>query len=132
MEPITMEMNDTCKQNIHLCQLEEKSEIDKLINNDCFFSDFNDDNDSNVFDFDNLTALHVDYFENYNMKMLHHMANYYNIPKRKLKKDELIELIILFENDKSNMEIVYNRKRLWHYITELKTDSYFGKFVNFD
>ena len=67
MEPITMEMNDTCKQNIHLCQLEEKSAIDKLINNDCFFSDFNDDNDSNVFDFNNLTALHVDYFENYNM-----------------------------------------------------------------
>jgi len=63
--------------------------------------------------------------------MLQHIANYYKIPKTKLKKEELIQLIIQFENQDENSEEVYNRKRLWHYINELKNDSYFSKFVLF-
>ena len=73
----------------------------------------------------------MDYYENYNIKMLHHIANYYKIPKNRLKKDELIGLIIQFENDPENSELVYNRKRLWYYINELKDDKYFSKFIIF-
>jgi len=63
---------------------------------------------------------------------LNHIANYYNLSKRKLKKDQLIDSIVQFENNPENSVIVYNRKKLWHYLTELKNDSYFGKFVIFN
>ena len=109
--------------------IDAKNDIDSILNSEGFFSDFKEQFD--IFDHDNMTALHVDYFENYNLKMLYHIANYYNIPKKKLRKEELIQLIILFENDPDNTIAVYNRKRFWHYLHELKTDQYFGKFVIF-
>lgn len=110
--------------------IDAKNDIDSMLNSEGFFSDFKEQFD--IFDHDNMTALHVDYFENYNLKMLYHIANYYNIPKKKLRKEELIQLIILFENDPDNTIAVYNRKRFWHYLHELKTDQYFGKFVIFN
>ena len=110
--------------------IDAKNDIDSMLNSEGFFSDFKEQFD--IFDHDNMTALHVDYFENYNLKLLYHIANYYNIPKKKLRKEELIQLIILFENDPENTLAVYNRKRFWHYLHELKTDQYFGKFVIFN
>ena len=77
-------------------------------------------------------AQHIDYFENYNMKMLSHIAKYYSISIKKSKKEELIQTIIQFENDPENSSIVYERKRMWHYINELKSDHYFSKFVFFN
>lgn len=122
------------------CTTEEKKEIDNVILNDDFFSELDLDDESVGFhnmddesnNDDNLIAQHVDYFENYTMKMLHHIASYYDIPKRRLKKEELIELIIIFENKPENSLHVYNRKRCWHYIHELKNDSYFEQFISFD
>jgi len=120
------------------CTKEEKIEIDNLILNEDFFSDLDVDceagfhNTSNEINSDdNIIAQHIDYFENYNMKMLQHIASYYEIPKSRLKKEELIELIIHFENEPENSLCVYNRKRCWHYIHELNNDKYFGKFVLF-
>ena len=125
-QSINYEISESSPANVCI----ENTEIDDLLNNSTFFYDFKTELDS--FNDDNIVAQHVDYFENYNMKQLHHISNYYQIPKRKLKKDELIELIVQFENDDSNMEIVYNRRRLWHYLMELKDDTYFSKFIIFN
>jgi len=114
-----------------ICDTSNKIEIDKLILNECFFSELDLDDEDEMNGDDNLIAQHVDYFENYTLKMLHHIANYYKIPKRRLKKEELIELIIQFENESENSLNVYNRKRCWHYIHELQNDTYFGKFISF-
>ena len=108
----------------------DKYDIDMMMNSDSFFSDFKDEYD--YFDNDNLIAQHIDYYENYNIKMLKHIATYYNIFKRKLKKNELIDEIIKFENDPNNSIKVYNRKRYWHYINELKNDPYFSKYIMFN
>lgn len=108
----------------------DKNNIDMMMNSDSFFSDFKDEYD--YFDDDNLIAQHIDYYENYNIKMLRHIATYYNILKKKLKKNELIDEIIKFENDPNNSIKVYNRKRYWHYINELKNDSYFSKYIMFN
>ena len=109
---------------------ENKEEIDSLINNESFFSDFEEEFE--YLDSDNVMAQQMDYNQNYNINKLHHIINYYNLPKRKLKKEELIDSIVQFENAPENSAIVYNRKRLWHYLNELKNDSYFGKFVIFN
>jgi hypothetical protein len=123
-----------------ICDESNKIEIDKMMLNECFFSELDLDDEDDGFhnnmndelnDDDNLIAQHVDYFENYTLKMLHHIVNYYEIPKRRLKKEELIELIIQFENESENSLNVYNRKRCWHYIHELQNDTYFEKFISF-
>lgn len=130
-------LNYEINEPVYNSNNEEKMKIDNLLNNESFFPEFTNNSDANYytqiddFESDNLMAQHMDYYENYNIKMLHHITNYYQIPKSRLKKDELIELIIQFENNPDNYTIVYNRKRLWHYINELKSDKYFSKFVIF-
>ena len=125
-----LELEYEIKDSEFTIDIDAKNDIDSMLNSEGFFSDFKEQFD--IFDHDNMTALHVDYFENYNLKMLYHIANYYNIPKKKLRKEELIQLIILFENDPDNTLAVYNRKRFWHYLHVLKSDQYFGKFIIFN
>tara|TARA_B110000003_G_C16348100_1_gene417562 strand:+ start:214 stop:645 length:432 start_codon:yes stop_codon:yes gene_type:complete len=116
--------------NYSITDNSNKNEIDNLLNNESFFSDFKEEYE--YFDDDNLIAQHVDYYENYNIKMLKHIATYYNILKRKYNKSQIIDEIIQFENNSQNSLMVYNRKRFWHYITELKNDSFFSKYVIFN
>ena len=73
---------------------ENKEEIDSLINNESFFSDFKEEFE--YFDYDNIMAQQIDYNQNYNVNKLNHIANYYNLSKRKLKKDQLIDSIVQF------------------------------------
>jgi len=105
-------------------------EIGILLNNDDFFSEFSEfPEDFENVDQDNLLAMEIEYFKNCNMKTLQHFASYYKLPKSKIKKELLIYNIIDFENNPENAEIVYNRKRLWDYLTELNNDEYFSKFI---
>ena len=132
MNNMNYEINE---ENTDKLSINKQNEIDSIINNNNFFTDI-DDNDFqsqySFFDQDNIMAQHIDYFENYNMKMLSHIAKYYSISIKKSKKEELIQTIIQFENDPENSSIVYERKRMWHYINELKSDHYFSKFVFFN
>ena len=54
------------------------------------------------------------------------------LSKRKKRKDELIQDIILFEQEPDNIEIVYRRKKLWVYMQEIKDDKYLRKFLIFN
>jgi len=80
---------------------------------------------------DDIYRDYLDYMNNYNVKSLINILGYYNINKNKLVKDEMVQLIILFENEPTNKNIVYQRKRLWKNILELKNNEYFKKFILF-
>ena len=97
---------------------------------------------------DNAASLELDYSLNYNMKMLTHIGNYYEILKSKhsqgqikttkkrnvatkLCKPELIKSIVAFETDAANHSIVYQCKKMLEYIESIKSDKYFGSFVIF-
>jgi hypothetical protein len=88
-----------------------------------------DNEQEDVEDFDILYAIQVDYSSNYCVKQLGQILDYYEIPKRKMRKDEMIQLIVLYENEPSNVEIVEKRKQLWKYVRELKKDKFFSKFL---
>ena len=77
----------------------------------------------------NYLKLQLHYTDNFIVKDLHKICDYYNIDKRKLRKDQLVEEIILFELDTTNLLLVQTRKRLWFYMTELKNDKFFKKYV---
>ena len=55
-------------------------------------------------------ALEMNYQVNYTRKQLDRIAEYYKISRRKKKKDELIQDIVIFEKDPENLEVVYRRK----------------------
>jgi hypothetical protein len=74
-----------------------------------------------------------DYEMNYNVKQLLLICEYYDILKdvraNKMKKQDIIEQILLFEKNMENIEITMKRKELWYYISELKNDKMMKKFV---
>ena len=81
-------------------------------------------------DFFLMQQLH--YKDNFLKKDLERIADYYSISKRKKKKDELINDIVLFEINPENFEITEKRKTLWYYMEEILNDNYLSKFLILD
>lgn len=79
---------------------------------------------------DIITASILNYQENYTVKSLKHIAEYYGEKvNSRTKKQQLINFIVFFENDNNNVEIVLKRKRLWSYLDALLEDKYMKNFV---
>jgi hypothetical protein len=87
---------------------------------------------SSLIGMDDYIASEVDYQTNYLKKDLERIADYYEISKRKKRKDQLVEDIVIFEKDPANIEIVFRRKKLWSYVQEIKDDKYLSKFLILD
>jgi len=81
---------------------------------------------------DDYMASELDYQTNYIKKDLERIADYYDIPKRKKRKNELVEDIVLFEKDPVNIHKVYQRIKMWRYIEEIKKDKYLRQFLILD
>lgn len=106
-----------------------KKDINQVLKDENFFSMQNED----FFTDSSILAQQINYDENYTVKMLQIIANYYSIPRvSRYKKEDLINIIIEFENDDANVEKVSNLKKYWNYLLELKSDSFFSKFVIFN
>jgi hypothetical protein len=106
-------------QNMH------KECPDELIQDDKTKDDYILDNDSYIMQ-------ELDYQENFTVKMLGHILDYYKINKRKMKKIDMIDAIIMFENNEENAQLVEQRKLLWFYVNELREDTFFQKYILFD
>lgn len=77
----------------------------------------------------NYLKLQLHYNDNFTVKDLHKICDFYELDKRKKRKDEIVEDIVLYELDENNLMNVQNRKRLWFYVQELKNDKFFKKYV---
>ena len=73
----------------------------------------------------------------YSVRSLTQILEYYNINKyninnkKKLVKDEIVQLLVLFEADIDNKILVKKRRRLWNNINELQNEPFFKKFIMF-
>jgi len=78
-------------------------------------------------------SLLIDYSENNTIKQLIRICDYYGISKEnklnKAKKIDIVNAIMLYENEACNIETVLKRKRMWHYISELKNDRHMKQFI---
>lgn len=81
---------------------------------------------------DQYMTMELDYNENYKKPELERIMDYYGLSKRKKRKDDIIQDIIIFENTENNQEIVNKRKTLWFYMEEIKNDNYLSKFLILD
>lgn len=159
----------------HDCIITEKNEIecntpnfyDAIEDSKTHFTSSSNDDDNNndhrhnitldeikrKYKIENYSMLELDYTLNYNMKMLTHIASYYNIIKnnnnglgittsklkddkikktKKLLKHELIKEIILFEINTLNHNIVLKFRKMLKKIDALKKDKYFSSFIMFN
>lgn len=83
------------------------------------------------FNIDVFVAKQLDYSENYIMSGLKKIADYYDINYRKLKKDDLIQEIVIYECDPSNEILYMRRKRSWQLLMELKEDPKLKHYIIF-
>jgi hypothetical protein len=161
----------------HDCIITEKNEIecdspvyDGIEDSKTHFTSSSNDNDNEnytensykitmydikkKYTLENSCMLEIDYSMNYNMKMLTHLASYYNIIKnnnnglgvsilkskgkddktkktKKLLKPDLIKEIILFETNCENHNTVLKFRKMLEKIDVLKKDKYFSSFILF-
>lgn len=105
------------------CIKEKEDEVKE--NSDFTFLEFNID--------DELFSKKVNYQVNYTVKQLLMICDYYGLLKglkgRSKNKNELIELLVEFENNLTNSDIIYQRKKLWFYLEELKKDAFMKKYI---
>lgn len=75
----------------------------------------------------------INYNINYTIKELMLICSYYGISQiiknNKCNKEEIILALVTFENDTKNQEIVFKRKNMWFYISELKNDKFMKKYI---
>jgi hypothetical protein len=86
-----------------------------------------DYNDTIEFDIDELIL----FYNEFNVKSLTQLLQYYGIYKPKMLKNEMIQVLVFFETQKENRNSVIKRIRLWSNIEELKADPFFGKYIMF-
>jgi hypothetical protein len=75
----------------------------------------------------------INYHENYTVKELLMICEYYGFAKdlknNKYNKEQIIDFLVTFESDINNYDIVFKRQNMWFYINELKNDKFMKKFV---
>ena len=86
-------------------------------------------NDNIFINDDELYTSMNNYEMNYTVKQLQVILEYYGLKNKKMKKEDLIYEILLFEENYENMETVMKRKEMWYYMEELKNDKFMKKFV---
>jgi len=80
----------------------------------------------------------VHYYIKYTVKQLLQICEYYGIEYYGISKDirinkcnksDVLNTLIIYENNIENQKRVNKRKKLWHYINELKNDKFMKKYV---
>ena len=75
----------------------------------------------------------INYHENFTVKELLMICDYYGFAKAlknsKCNKEQIIEILVSFESDLNNSDIVFKRQNMWFYMSELKNDKFMKKFL---
>jgi hypothetical protein len=75
----------------------------------------------------------INYNENFTVKELLLICEYYGFAKdlksNKCNKEEIVQILVDFEKNTKNYDIVFRRQNSWFYINELKNDKFMKKYV---
>jgi len=67
------------------------------------------------------------------LKQLNLICDYYGITHyiriTKCNKEDIVNMLVLYESTDENCEIVIKRKKMWKYLAELKKDKFMKKFI---
>ncbi len=106
----------------------EFTDITNKISNLLTNTTYGDDEDDET-----MTAQILNYQLNFTVRQLVQICEYYGIAKEiksnKFNKDETIQMLVVFENEPQNEDIVCKRRLLWFYADELKNDKYMKRYI---
>jgi len=75
----------------------------------------------------------INYNENFTVRQLLIICEYYGFAKdiktNKYNKEQIINFLVSFESDPINSDIVFKRQNMWFYMNELKNDKFMKKFI---
>jgi uncharacterized protein YfkK (UPF0435 family) len=124
-------MSNNTHENISFSLIEEVVTKNNLINTESIMNDY--DINETLYDVDTFLPEIINYQENFTVKELFFICEYYGISKElknnKCNKRQIIEKIVYFEANPSNEYIVFRRKNMWFYMNEIKTDKFMKKYV---
>lgn len=120
------------KERKELKEVNEEALYEEILSSVDTITECIEEEESYLNEMGDYMAQQINYSSNYTKKELEKIADYYEIPKRRKKKDMLIEEILMYEFEPENVCEVYQRKKLWGYIKELKEDKYLRQFIIFD
>jgi len=118
-------------ENISFSLIEEFISTDNFINTESIINDY--DINETIYKLDTFLPEIINYQENYTVKELFFICEYYGISKefktKKYNKAQIIEKLVYFETNPSNEYIVFKRKNMWFYMNEIKNDKFMKKYV---
>jgi len=127
-----MAENNT-KNNIDFTILEDDESSDNNSNNFDINDIMKELENREILNHDFLIPQMVNYNENYTVKDLMLVCEYYGIAKdiksQKYKKEMIINILVCFEANPDNSDIVFRRQNMWFYINELKNDKFMKKYI---
>jgi hypothetical protein len=114
--------------------------LDEVSDNSCDLNLLNDflqeiDNSDSEINRDFMVPHMINYHENFTIKELLLICDYYGIGKElrtrknKCTKDIIIHYLVEFEANPANNHIVFKRQNLWFYMNELKNDKFMKKYL---
>jgi hypothetical protein len=73
------------------------------------------------------------YNVNFTIKQLLVICDYYGLSKmlkaNKNNKEYIVNVLVLFEKDCANQDIVFKRRNMWYFMAELKNDKFMKKYI---
>jgi hypothetical protein len=73
------------------------------------------------------------YNVNFTIKQLLVICDYYGLSKmlksNKNNKEYIVNVLVLFEKDYANQDIVSKRRNMWYFMAELKNDKFMKKYI---
>jgi len=114
---------------ISFCIEEMEKEIHQKLN----ISELMDEIENTKLNNDLIMSQVLNYHENFTVKELLMICEYYGFAKElksnKANKEQIIHFLVMFENDPTNFDIVFKRQNMWFYMNELKNDKFMKKYV---
>ena len=119
------EQNVAISYYIEEIENQEKEEIN--------IEEFMAEMETNEFNDDLTVPKMINYHENFTVKELLLICDYYGFAKElktnKCNKDQIIEILVSFESNLNNSDIVFKRQNMWFFINELKNDKFMKKYL---
>jgi|694.fasta_scaffold124498_4 hypothetical protein len=128
-----MSNNNYNEQNIAISYYIEEIENQEKENKEINIEEFMSELENSEFNDDLAVPKMINYHENFTVKELLLICDYYGFAKElktnKCNKDQIIETLVSFESDLNNSDIVFKRQNMWFFINELKNDKFMKKFL---
>jgi len=123
------------EKDITISYCVEEIENNKEYNKEYNFNieDFMTEIENNEMPDDLLIPQMINYNENFTVRQLLIICEYYGFAKdiktNKYNKEQIINFLVSFESDPKNSDIVFKRQNMWFYMNELKNDKFMKKFI---